>query len=146
MFAGLPGIGVGTLLYVLLGLLMPVCELVRVAHGTSSMVRWRLILRQLFFSVSIVASIMSAERVLMWTLGEVSPDSLNPASVLNRGLSTSAPESILAAPIVACLLLLGAVLLTVEALRIISAARQTRGIRQVEPGGFPNDALGSTPQ
>ena len=147
MFAGLPGIGVGTLFYVLIGLWMPMYELVRVARGTSSLARWRLILRQLFFSLSIVTSIMCAERVVMWILGEAAPDAMNPASVVNRGLSTSAPATVLAAPVIASLFLLGTVLLTVEALRLISAARHKRRLRRVEAGrGFHNQALGSTPQ
>ncbi len=147
MFAGLPGIGVGTLFYVLIGLWMPVYELVRVARGTSSVARWRLIVRQLCFSLSIVTSIVCAERVVMWILGEAAPDAMNPASVVNRTLSTNAPESVLAAPVIASIFLLVAVLLTVEALRLISAARHTRWLRRVEPGrGLRNQALRSSPQ
>ena len=36
MFAGLPGIGVGTLFYVLTALWMPIPECVRLIKGTSS--------------------------------------------------------------------------------------------------------------
>ena len=130
MFAGLPGIGVGTLFYVLAGLCMPALELVRVARGTSSVARWRIILRQCFFSVSVVASIMLAERGLMWILGETEHQSMNPARILNQHLSTRAPESIIAAPIAAALLLLVGVLLTVEVLRIVTRVRHARRPRE----------------
>lgn len=135
MFAGLPGIGVGTLFYVLLGLAMPVLELIRLARGTSSVARWRFILRQLLFSVSIVASIMLAERVLFWLLAEAAPNSSNPARMLNRELGTRAPESLLAAPVTAALLLLAIVLIAVEVLRVVSALREAR---RAAPGPGPS--------
>ena len=69
MFAGLPGIGVGTLFYVLMALLMPLWEIPRVIQGTSSLARWRMIVRQLFFASGIVATVMFAARLLMWILG-----------------------------------------------------------------------------
>ena len=126
MFAGLPGIGVGTLFYVLIGLWMPLRELPRVVRGTSSVDRWRLILKQLMFSISIIFSIMLAEAVLMWVLGQSGPGSLNPARLLNNQLSGQAPQSILAAPITASLLLLGFVLVVVEVLRVVMSGRHGR--------------------
>ena len=135
MFAGLPGIGVGTLFYVLAGLCMPLLELVQVARGTSSVARWRVIARQFCFAVSVIVSIMAAERLLMWILGETEHQSMNPARILNQELSTRAPESILAAPMAAALLLLAGVLLAVELLRIVSSARQVRGMREPDRHG-----------
>ena len=124
MFAGLPGIGVGTLFYILMGLFMPFYELANVVRGTSSLARWRGILRQCFFAVSIIGSIMLAERVLMWILGATSTNSLNPARLLNQELSTRAPESIYAAPMFAALLLLVGVLVLVELLHVINGFRR----------------------
>jgi hypothetical protein len=140
MFAGLPGIGVGTLFYVLIGLWMPLRELPRLVRGTSSVARWRLILKQLTFSVSIIFSIMMAEAVLMWVLGQSGPGSLNPARLLNNELSSRAPQSILAAPITASLLLLGFVLFVVEAMRVIVSGRHERRRRiHVQAGTAAGD-------
>lgn len=141
MFAGLPGIGVGTLFYVLIGLWMPLRELPRLARGTSSAARWRLILKQLTFSVSIIFSIMLAEAVLMWVLGQSGPGSLNPARLLNNELSSRAPQSILAAPITASLLLLGFVLFVVEVLRVVVSGRHGRRRKtHVQVGAAAGDA------
>src|SRR4029079_10160423 len=127
MFAGLPGIGVGTLFYVLTALWMPIRESVRLVKGESSAERWRLIGVQLFFAMSIVVSIAIADRVLLWTLGTASPNSFSPARLLNNGFILMSPRTWLAAPILASLLLLGGVLLTVELMRwwrLMSVRRQ----------------------
>jgi hypothetical protein len=123
MFAGLPGIGVGTLFYVMAALWMPVRELPRLVSGKSSVARWRLIGMQFCFAVSIIASIAIADRVLLWMLGTESPNSINPARLLNQEFSAWAPQSILAAPITASMLLLGAVLGLTEVLRLVTTVR-----------------------
>jgi hypothetical protein len=119
MFAGLPGIGVGTLFYVLTALWMPVRECVRLVKGESSVERWRLIGVQFCFAVTIIASVALADRALMIVLGGDAPESVNPARLLNEELAVRAPRSILAAPITASLLLLGGVLLTIELMRLL---------------------------
>ena len=118
MFAGLPGIGVGTLFYVLTALWMPVPECVRLIRGESSVARWRLIAVQFCFAISIVASIAIAERMLLWIMGAKAPSSLNPARLVNEGFAALSPQSLLAAPIAASLILLAAVLLAVEVTRV----------------------------
>jgi len=118
MFAGLPGIGVGTLFYVLAALWMPVHEMSRVVRGTSSVARWRRILLQLVYALSIIASITIADRVMLWVLGEYTPGSVGPAHLLHGELGARAPHSVLAAPMTASMILLGAVLLVVELFRL----------------------------
>lgn len=119
MFAGLPGIGVGTLFYILTALWMPFPELVRLARGRSSAARWRLITMQVCFALSIVASIALAERVLLWILGQKTPPSLNPTRLLHEGFAALSPESMLAAPMTAAIIVLAAVLLFVEIVRVV---------------------------
>jgi len=126
MFAGLPGIGVGTLFYVLMALLMPFCEIPRLVQGTSSMARWRLIVRQLIYATGIVATVMFAERLLMWIIGQSKVAPFSPAAFLHGELGARAGDSILAAPITASILLLGGVLLTVELLRLVNKVTQSR--------------------
>jgi hypothetical protein len=125
MFAGLPGIGVGTLFYIVMALCMPVIEIRHVMRGTSSVARWLQIARQWCFSAAIILSIMIAERVLMVIFTGGGPRSLSPARLLNQELSTRAPQSILAAPITASLVLVAAVLLFVEIMRIIQNVRRS---------------------
>ena len=132
MFAGLPGIGLGTLFYVLMALGMPFVELIRVAQGTSSLARWKRIARQVLHAFGIILSIMIAERVLLILLGQAGPESLNPARFLHQNLANHAPQSFLAAPMTASLLLLAGVLVIVEVLRLIGAFRARRAARQAE--------------
>ena len=123
MFAGLPGIGVGTLFYVLAALWMPLRECPRLLRGTSSVARWRVIGVQFCFALSIIASIALADRALSWMLGSGSPTSINPARLINEGFAARAPQSILAAPIAASLLLLAGVLVATELLRLVTVVR-----------------------
>src|SRR5262245_20381781 len=143
MFAGLPCIGVGTLFYVVTALWMPFPECVRLVRGQSSFARWRRIAIQFGFAISIVASIGAAERVLLWIMGEKAPPSLNPARLLNEGFSALSPESILAAPMTAALILLAAVLLVVEAVRVgyraLQGSSQSSPGTQVQPQGRNSD-------
>ena len=119
MFAGLPGIGVGTLFYVLIALWMPFREIRRVIQGTSSLENWKLILRQLFYASGIIATVVFAEQTLLWALGSSDVQPLSPATWVHAELGTRAGDSILAAPITASILLLGGVLLFVEVLRLV---------------------------
>jgi hypothetical protein len=126
MFAGLPGIGVGTLFYVLMAFWMPVRELPRVLQGTSSINTWKMILRQMFYAVSIIVTVMFAERVLLALLGVSNVKPFSPATWLHGELGAHASGSILAAPIMASILLLSLVLIFVELLRVVTAALSQR--------------------
>ena len=118
MFAGLPGIGVGTLFYILAALWMPFHELARVVRGTSSGARWRRIGMQWLYAFSIMVSVFFADRLMLLALGEYTPGSVGPAHLLHGELGARAPQSVLAAPMTASLILLGAVLLAVELFRL----------------------------
>jgi hypothetical protein len=132
MFAGLPGIGVGTLFYVLIAIWMPIREIAVVAQGQSSWARWRLIGTQLVFACGILASVAVADRLLLWMLGGGQSGSVGPARWLNDQLGAHAPQSILAAPIAASMILLAVVLLTVEGLRVIMQPGDAEPLRQPE--------------
>jgi hypothetical protein len=132
MFAGLPGIGVGTLFYVLIALCMPVYELINVVRGTSSLERWRRIARQFFHAISIVLSIIVAERVLLFILGQAPVEALNPARLLHRELAGHSPQSFLAAPLTASLLIVGTILLTVEVIHLVKVLRRGRQAQEIE--------------
>ena len=132
MFAGLPGIGVGTLFYVLMAVCMPFREMPRVFAGKSSLAQWQLIARQLFYATGIVATVMFAERLLLWILGQSKVAPFSPAAFLHEELGVRAGDSLLAAPITASLLLLAGVLLSVEVLRVI-VKHTARDNRQRQP-------------
>ena len=121
MFAGLPGIGVGTLFYVVMAFWMPVREIPRVLQGRSSVATWKLIVQQMFYAAGIVVTVMFAEKVLLWLLSDSQIRPLSPATWVHAELGARATGSILAAPIAASILLLGAVLIAVELLRVIYA-------------------------
>jgi hypothetical protein len=127
MFAGLPGIGVGTLFYVLAGLVMPLVELTRLLSGDISGARWRLALTQFCFALSIVASVALADRVFTIVLRDRSIDNLNVAAVVNDTVAAKVPDSIWAAPVMASVLLLIGVLASMEVIRLVTSSRLNKG-------------------
>jgi hypothetical protein len=131
MFAGLPGIGVGTLFYILMAFWMPIRELGRVIQGTSTLDNWKLIARQLFYAVGVIVTVMFSERILLWALGENHVKPFSPATWINAELGARASHSIFAAPVMASILLLGGVLLVVEVLRL-TVKRQPR-VKETQP-------------
>lgn len=134
MFAGLPGIGVGTLFYVLMAFWMPLREIPRVFKGTSSIENWKLIVRQLVYALGIIATVMFAEQTLLWMLSDSPVKPLSPATWVHAELGARAGDSILAAPIAASLLLLAGVLLTVEVLRVITGWPRRKPVDAVKVG------------
>lgn len=56
MIAGMPGIGISGIFYLLCACLMPVIELVHLAHGKSSKKRWQLVTTQFAYFCGIMAS------------------------------------------------------------------------------------------
>jgi len=69
MTAGLPGTGLGGLLYVLLALLMPVRELYLTARGRSSRERWSVVGRQALMALAVVAVLVGTAAVAARLLG-----------------------------------------------------------------------------
>lgn len=132
MFAGLPGIGVGTLFYILAALLMPVTEIARLIRGTSSLARWRRIIVQWWYSAGVIMSVMLADRILLWIFADAAPKSMNPARWLHESLILRAPRSIMAAPITASLLLVVGVVLAVELTSLARRVTAPREPAQVE--------------
>src|SRR5215203_6908142 len=71
MTAGIPGIGIGALFYVISALLMVVLELYRTIRGRSSLARWRIVGRQ----ATIAACIILLTVVALWCLHLIVPAS-----------------------------------------------------------------------
>src|ERR1044072_7846508 len=116
MFAGLPGVGVGTLFYILIAFWMPFRELPRVFQSTSTIANGNLILRQMFYAVGIIVTVIFAEKVMLWVLGDKQIKPFSPATWMHSELGAHASGTILAAPIMASILLLAGVLMSVELL------------------------------
>lgn len=132
MFAGLPGIGVGTLFYVLMAFWMPLREIPRVLQGTSSLATWKLIVQQMVYAAGIVATVMCAERLLLWVIRDSRAQPLSPATWVHSELGARATGSFLAAPITASFLLLVGVLLAVELLRVIHGRLAAKPVDSIE--------------
>jgi hypothetical protein len=137
MFAGLPGIGVGTLFFVLTALWMPFREVWLTLYGRSSRRRWRTVAVQAVFALGIVSSVAVGEIALHSIMGQVAPGAVGPTRMLNTTIAAGSPESsIFSAPMTASLLMLGGVLLAVEMLRLTHKwrASKSRERRTLEAG------------
>lgn len=64
MSAGLPGFGLGGLLFVICALLGPFAELARTARGTSSLASWRRTWRQFALAAAMVAAFELVRRTV----------------------------------------------------------------------------------
>jgi hypothetical protein len=64
MSAGLPGLGLGGLFFILSALLAPLPELWRLMHGRSSVAAWRAIGRQLGQATAMIAAIDLSLRIV----------------------------------------------------------------------------------
>ena len=69
MSAGLPGLGLGGLFFVISALLAPLFELPRLARGESSAAAWRQIGRQFAIALAMIAAVDLALRALLLVSG-----------------------------------------------------------------------------
>lgn len=127
MHAGIPGIGLGGLFFVLSALLMLAVELVNTARGRSSVARWRLVARQ----SGLAAGIVIATAIMLWLLdllllGSFSDPQAGPPAQPGPEANTGTGDAVLrtlsllpvsAAPILATFTLLVLVLCLSETLR-----------------------------
>lgn len=67
MSAGLPGLGLGGLFFVITALLAPLFELHRTLRGRSSAEAWRQVARQFAIAVSMIVAVDLALRALLFT-------------------------------------------------------------------------------
>jgi hypothetical protein len=115
--AGLPGLGLGGLFFVLLALLGPFVELIRTARGRSSLAAWRAVGRQFSLALTMVAAVALTLR-LLYALAE--------AAGLAGPLSDRSPTVLALGPVGITLGLLACVLAAAKAMHLIATIR-TRG-------------------
>jgi hypothetical protein len=115
--AGLPGLGLGGLFFILLALLAPLVELIRTARGRSSVAAWQAVGRQFALAVTMVAAVELTLRLLF---------ALTDATGLSGPLSDRSPTVLALRPIGITLGLLACVLVAAKAMQAIATIR-TRG-------------------
>jgi hypothetical protein len=115
--AGLPGLGLGGLFFVLSALLAPFVELIRTARGRSSVAAWRAVCRQFALALTMVAAVELTLRSLC-TLAD--------ATGLAGPLSDRSPTVLALLPIGITLGLLACVLAAAKTMQLI-ATIGTRG-------------------
>jgi hypothetical protein len=87
----------------------------------------------MFYAVGIIVTVMFAEKVMLWVLGDKQIKPLSPATWMHGELGAHASGTILAAPIMASILLLAGVLMSVELLRVVMSLRKPAQIDQPQP-------------
>jgi hypothetical protein len=119
--AGIPGLGLGGLFFVLLALLAPFVELIRTMRGGSSVAAWRAVGRQFALALTMVAAVELTLRLLY---------ALADASGLAAPLSDGSPTVLALRPIGITLGLLACVLAAAKAMQLIATIR-IRGLSPV---------------
>src|ERR671919_1210188 len=117
MSAGLPGLGLGGLFFVLSALLAPFVELIRTARGRSSVAAWRSVGRQFALALSMVPAVVLTFGLLY---------ALVDATGLAGPLSDRSPTVLALRPIGITLGLLACVLAAAKAMQLVATIR-TRG-------------------
>jgi hypothetical protein len=112
--AGLPGLGLGGLFFVLLALLAPFVELIRTMRGRSSVAAWRAVGRQFALALTMVAAVELTLRLLY---------ALADATGLAAPLSDGPPTVLVLRPIGITLGLLACVLAAAKAMQLIATIR-----------------------
>jgi hypothetical protein len=115
--AGLPGLGLGGLFFVLSALLAPFVELIRTMRGRSSIAAWRAVGRQFALALTMIAAVELTLRLLY---------ALADATGLAGPLSDRSPTVLALRPIGITLGLLACVLAAAKAMQLIATIR-TRG-------------------
>ncbi len=143
MTAGIPGVGLGGLFFVISALLMVVVELYLTARGRSSVARWRFVGRQAAMALGIVFATVAALWLLDLALPgnplEVRVDAGGPSAGGGSGdrlVATVAAIPLSAAPVLGTFFFLILVLVLAESLRWIVRRPAASGARTL--GGGPD--------
>ncbi len=118
MSAGLPGLGLGGLFFILLALLAPFVELIRTTRGRSSVAAWRAVGRQFALALTMVAAVEVTLRLLY---------ALADATGLAGPISDRSPTALPLLPIGITLALLACVLAAAKAMQLIATLRARGG-------------------
>lgn len=116
MAAGLPGLGLGGLFFVLSALIAPLVELVRTIRGQSSTGRWLQVWRQFTVALVMIVAVDLTLRVLV--------AATSGAAVGDDASSASAVTALPLAPIAITAALLATVLAAAKAMQLIARARR----------------------
>ena len=124
MTAGLPGVGIGGIFYLVSALLMPVSSLVAVFRGRAHEARWATALRQAALAAAILGALWLTGWALGWLVAHVIPEATR--AVARGGRSPDEVRSVIRTSALALSLgTLAVVLALVQLLRVVLPARPT---------------------
>ena len=124
MTAGLPGVGIGGIFYLVSALLMPLRSLVAVLRGRAHEARWPIALRQAALAGGILGALWLTGLALGWVIAHVVPQTTR--LVAMGGRSTGAVRNVVQTSALALSLgTLGLVLALVQVLRVALPVRPT---------------------
>lgn len=127
MSAGMPGLGLGGIFFVLSALLAPVLEVPRMLRGETPVDTWREIGRNFLISLLIIVAVDLALRLVLlcsWVLGRGSTDRLSDPSVLP--LAPLSITALLLVTLLAAAKLAQLVLRALDLIRVDRARRRRR--------------------
>lgn len=139
MIAGIPGVGINGVFYLLLALLMPVREAWRTVTGRSSVARWRFVLTQTATAAGVLLA-LAAEYWLITRGLDFLHRQAAPNTVV-AAITAADPQAVAPGIAMAPFIALGAVMLSVQALRLVLPARH---LAPVSPHGTAAPAPDTT--
>ena len=131
MTAGLPGVGIGGIFYLVSALMMPVRSLVAVLRGRADEARWPMALRQAALAGGILGALWLTGLALGWVIVHLMPEAAQ--VVAGGGRSASEVRSVVRTSALALSLgTLAAVLALVQLMRVVLPVRPTERNRAGE--------------
>jgi hypothetical protein len=131
MTAGLPGVGIGGIFYLVSALLMPVRSLWAVVRGRGDEARWPTALRQATLAGGILGALWLTGLALGWVIVHLVPETTR--VLAGGGRSASEMRNVVRTSALALSLgTLAAVLAAVQLLRVVLPARPTKRNRPDE--------------
>lgn len=132
MSAGLPGVGLSGVFFILSALVMVPLEIARTIRGRSSLRRWATVLRHLAIALSMIVCVELAYAVLRMAIERVGPlaphNHLAPHTGKASGTASTANvfHVLPVAPLLATLGIVAFLLLAAKAAQLLSRWRRTR--------------------
>ena len=124
MTAGLPGVGIGGIFYLVSALLMPVRSLIAVLRGRADEARWPMALRQAALAGGILGALWLTGLALGWVIVHLVPEGTR--IIATGGRSAGEVRNVVRTGALALSLgTLGVVLALVQGLRVVLPVRPT---------------------
>lgn len=140
MSAGLPGVGLSGVFFILSALLMVPLEIRRTIRGQSSVARWVTVLRNLAIALAMIVCVELAYAVMRLAVGLFVPHGGDGG---DRSRTANAFHMLPVAPSLATVGIIAFLLLAAKLAQLLSRSRRSRVVRKAAEAAAPQEEEGA---